>query len=105
LLIPLAVTSTAGMVRRLGKRWQQLHRLIYLIAIGGVIHYWWLVKADIRLPLIYGTILTALLVFRMGATRWRSVANTLLARLRVSARTKTPDRPKASKPAHPETIP
>jgi len=66
LLIPLAVTSTGGMVRRLGKRWQQLHRLIYLIAIGGVIHYWWLVKADVRLPLIYGAILAALLCYRLS---------------------------------------
>jgi len=65
LLIPLAVTSTGGMVRRLGKRWQQLHRLIYLVAIGGVVHYWWLVKADLRLPLIYGAILAALLGYRL----------------------------------------
>ncbi|MGB9104870.1 MAG: protein-methionine-sulfoxide reductase heme-binding subunit MsrQ, partial [Terriglobales bacterium] len=48
LLIPLAATSTAGMIRRLGKRWQMLHRLIYVSAIAGVIHYWWLVKADVR---------------------------------------------------------
>ena len=70
LLIPLAVTSTSGMVRRLGKRWQQLHRLIYLIAIGGVIHYLWLVKADTRKPLIYGAILGALLGYRLLA-KWR----------------------------------
>jgi sulfoxide reductase heme-binding subunit YedZ len=69
-LIPLAVTSTSGMVRRLGKRWQQLHRLIYLIAIGGVIHYLWLVKADTRKPLIYGAILGALLGYRLLA-KWR----------------------------------
>jgi len=65
LLIPLAGTSTGAMVRLLGKRWQQLHRLTYLIAIGGVIHYWWLVKADVRLPLTYGAILAALLSYRM----------------------------------------
>ena len=64
LLIPLAVTSTSGMVRRLGKRWQQLHRLIYLTAIGGVIHYLWLVKADTRKPFIYGAILALLLGYR-----------------------------------------
>ncbi len=69
-LIPLAVTSTSGMVRRLGKRWQQLHRLIYLIAIGGVTHYLWLVKADTRKPLIYGAILAALLGYRLLA-KWR----------------------------------
>src|SRR5205823_12745300 len=57
LLIPLAVTSTAGWIRRLGgKRWQTLHRLVYVSAICGVIHYLWLVKADIRKPLEYGAI-------------------------------------------------
>jgi sulfoxide reductase heme-binding subunit YedZ len=74
LLIPLALTSTAGMVRRLGKRWQQLHRLIYLIAIGGVVHYWWLVKADIRLPLIYGAVLAALLAYRaVAGWKWKTI--------------------------------
>src|SRR5215467_1966090 len=69
LLIPLALTSTAGWIRRLGgKRWQALHRLIYVSAICGVIHYLWLVKADIRKPMIYGTILAALLLFRVF--RW-----------------------------------
>ena len=66
LLIPLALTSTADSIRRLGgKRWQALHRLIYVSAIAGVIHYLWLVKADIRKPLIYGTILAALLSYRL----------------------------------------
>jgi methionine sulfoxide reductase heme-binding subunit len=64
LLIPLALTSTAAMVRRLGKRWQKLHRLIYITAAGGVIHYWWLVKKDIRWPLTYGIVLALLLAFR-----------------------------------------
>ncbi len=74
LLIPLALTSTAGMVRRLGKRWQQLHRLIYLIAIGGVVHYWWLVKADIRLPLIYGAVLAVLLAYRaVAGWKWKTI--------------------------------
>jgi sulfoxide reductase heme-binding subunit YedZ len=68
LLIPLALTSTAGWIRRLGgKRWQALHRLIYVSAIAGVIHYLWLVKADIRKPLIYGAILAALLLYRIVA--------------------------------------
>src|SRR6186997_1103718 len=54
LMIPLAVTSTAGWIRRLGgKRWQALHRLIYASAVLGVVHYWWLVKADISRPLAY----------------------------------------------------
>ena len=66
LLIPLALTSTAGSIRRLGgKRWQALHRLIYVSAIAGVIHYLWLVKADIREPLIYGAILAVLLSYRV----------------------------------------
>jgi len=66
LLMPLALTSTSGMIRRLGRRWQQLHRLTYVIAIGGVVHFLWLVKADIRRPLIYGSILTLLLACRLA---------------------------------------
>jgi sulfoxide reductase heme-binding subunit YedZ len=66
LLIPLALTSTAGSIRRLGgKRWQALHRLIYVSAIAGVIHYLWLVKKDIRKPLVYGAILAVLLGYRI----------------------------------------
>ena len=66
LLIPLALTSTSGWIRRLGgKRWQALHRLIYAAAICGVIHYLWLVKADIRKPLQYGTVLAVLLGYRV----------------------------------------
>jgi sulfoxide reductase heme-binding subunit YedZ len=66
LLIPLALTSTKGWIRRLGgKRWQALHRLIYFSAIVGVIHYWWLVKADIHLPLEYAGVLTILLGYRI----------------------------------------
>jgi sulfoxide reductase heme-binding subunit YedZ len=72
MLIPLAATSTNAMVKRLGgKRWQRLHRLVYLIAIGGVVHYWWLVKKDITQPAIYGTILAVLLGYRILA-RFRS---------------------------------
>jgi sulfoxide reductase heme-binding subunit YedZ len=66
LLIPLAATSTNGMVRRLGgRRWQRLHRLVYVIAIGGVLHFLWLVKSDIREPLLYGAILALLLSYRV----------------------------------------
>ena len=64
-MIPLALTSTAGMIRRLGKRWQQLHRLVYLAAIAGVIHFYWLVKADISRPAQYGIVLTLLLGYRL----------------------------------------
>src|SRR6185437_15195518 len=66
LLIPLAATSTAGMIRRLGgRRWHRLHQLIYLAAVGGVIHYWWLVKADISSPEKYAAIIGGLLAFRL----------------------------------------
>jgi sulfoxide reductase heme-binding subunit YedZ len=65
LLIPLAVTSTNKMIKRLGKRWQPLHRLIYIIGIGGVVHYFQLVKADIRNPTIYAILLGILLGYRL----------------------------------------
>jgi sulfoxide reductase heme-binding subunit YedZ len=68
LLIPLAVTSTRGMQRRLGRRWAKLHRLVYAVAILGVWHYWWQVKADIREPAIYAGILALLLGYRV----WRN---------------------------------
>jgi sulfoxide reductase heme-binding subunit YedZ len=65
LMVPLALTSTQGMMRRLGgARWKALHRLVYVTAIGGVIHYLWLVKADRHRPLIYGAILALLLGYR-----------------------------------------
>jgi len=68
LLIPLALTSTRGWIRRLGgKRWQALHRLIYVSAIAGVIHYWWLVKADVTKPQQYAFVLSLLLGYRIVA--------------------------------------
>ena len=70
IMVPLAATSTAGMIRRLGKRWQQLHRLVYLAAIAGVIHFYWLVKADISRPAQYGAVLALLLGFRL-VVKWR----------------------------------
>ncbi len=66
LMTPLAVTSTRGWIRRLGPRWKALHRLVYLIAILGVVHFWWLVKADWREPALYAGILALLLVIRVG---------------------------------------
>jgi methionine sulfoxide reductase heme-binding subunit len=66
MMVPLAVTSTAGWVRRLGfRRWQKLHRLVYFSALAGVIHYYWLVKSDIRLPLLYAAILGVLMGYRL----------------------------------------
>lgn len=83
LLIPLAITSTTGWIRRLGgKRWQMLHRLIYVSAICGVIHYLWLVKADIRKPLEYGAILAVLLSYRLVVWILPKSANRNLAPLR-----------------------
>jgi sulfoxide reductase heme-binding subunit YedZ len=66
LLVPLAITSTAGMIRRLGGRaWRRLHRLAYVAAALGVVHYWWLVKLDTRPPRNYGIVLAALLSIRV----------------------------------------
>jgi len=66
LLIPLAITSTAGWIRRLGgKRWQALHRSIYAAATLGVIHYYWLVKSDVRKPVFYGALVAILLGWRL----------------------------------------
>jgi len=67
LLIPLALTSTAWSIRRLGgKNWQRLHRLIYFTGILAVVHYTWLVKADLRKPIEYGVVLGMLLAYRVG---------------------------------------
>jgi methionine sulfoxide reductase heme-binding subunit len=67
LLIPLAITSTKGWIRRLGgKRWQTLHRAVYISAICGVIHYYWLVKSDVRKPVFYGVLVGALLLWRLA---------------------------------------
>ncbi|OGU22152.1 MAG: sulfoxide reductase heme-binding subunit YedZ [Hydrogenophilales bacterium RIFOXYD1_FULL_62_11] len=65
LLIPLASTSTHAMMRRLGRRWQHLHRLIYLVALLAVVHYLWLVKKDLTSPLIYGAVVVILLALRL----------------------------------------
>jgi sulfoxide reductase heme-binding subunit YedZ len=70
LLLPLALTSTNGMMRRLGRRWQSLHRLIYLIAALAVWHFYWQVKRDVREPLLYVGMLALLLAYRL--LRWRA---------------------------------
>jgi len=68
LMIPLAITSTAGWIRRLGgRRWQMLHRAIYVTAMAGVGHYYWLVKSDVHKPIEYGLIVLALLAWRVGS--------------------------------------
>ena len=64
-MIPLAITSTKGWIRRLsGRRWQLLHRLVYVTGIAAVIHYYWLVKSDVRMPLFYGSLIAILLAYR-----------------------------------------
>jgi sulfoxide reductase heme-binding subunit YedZ len=67
LLIPLALTSTKASIRRLGKRWQKLHRLVYLAAGLGVLHFIWLVKSDLRDPLIFAAVFVLLMVLRIPA--------------------------------------
>lgn len=69
LLLPLALTSTKASMRRLGKRWKPLHKLVYVAAVLVIIHFVWLVKADIREPLMYGAILGALLLLRLPPLR------------------------------------
>ena len=68
-LVPLAITSTQGWVRRLGPRWQTLHRLVYVAALLSSLHFVWLVKADLREPLIYGAVIGLLLVLRLPIVR------------------------------------
>jgi sulfoxide reductase heme-binding subunit YedZ len=78
-MLPLAITSTASMIRRLGgRRWQLLHRLTYSAIVAGVLHYWWLVKADARRPDSYALVVGLLLAFRMWW--WIRSTKTPLAR-------------------------
>jgi methionine sulfoxide reductase heme-binding subunit len=83
LMVPLAITSTTGWIRRLGKKWAQLHRLIYATAVAGVLHYWWLVKADLSRPVAYAVIVAALLGFRV----WKSRTKAAPLRVQVASRT------------------
>ena len=64
-LVPLAITSTRGWMRRLGRRWGRLHRLVYAVAVLAVLHFWWIVKSDLREPMLYAGILAALLGWRL----------------------------------------
>jgi sulfoxide reductase heme-binding subunit YedZ len=85
LLIPLAVTSTNGMMRRLGRRWQTLHRLVYVIAVLGVWHFYWQVKRDVREPLLYGGMLAILLGYRVVRARSRRRAAAASSGVAVTA--------------------
>jgi methionine sulfoxide reductase heme-binding subunit len=87
LLIPLAVTSTNRMMRRLGRRWQKLHRLVYVIAVLGVWHFYWQVKRDIREPLIYAGILAVLLVYRRARLRRKATSQVVATSKSGSATT------------------
>jgi sulfoxide reductase heme-binding subunit YedZ len=88
-MIPLAATSTNAMVKRLGAaRWQALHRLAYAIAIGGVVHYWWLVKRDLTQPAIYAAVLALVLGYRVVAAG-RSRAGSQRATGRTMSRVST----------------
>lgn len=84
LLLPLALTSTRGWMRRLGRNWKRLHRLVYAAALLAVVHYVWLVKSDIREPLLYGAALALLLALRLPPVR------KTLSRLRNRLRPQTP---------------
>jgi sulfoxide reductase heme-binding subunit YedZ len=84
LMVPLAITSTGGMIRRLGRRWQQLHRLVYVAAIAAVLHFYWLVKADIRRPAQYATVLGLLLGWRLLAALKPSAGSASTSTLRNS---------------------
>ena len=73
-IVPLAATSTAGMIRRLGgKNWQRLHRLVYVAALAGVVHYYWLVKSDVRRPVMYAGITLVLLAARIPWRKRRGI--------------------------------
>ena len=76
LMAPLAITSTAGWIRRLGgRRWQLLHRLVYVSAVAGVVHYYWLVKSDIRKPVLYASLVLLLLAYRAVAAIRKSAGS------------------------------
>lgn len=80
-MLPLALTSTRGWILRLGgRRWQTLHRLVYVSAIAGVVHYYWLVKSDVHLPLLYGSLVAILLLIRVAfqlRNRWGAPRTTV----------------------------
>jgi len=80
MLVPLAVTSTAGWMRRLGRRWHRIHKLVYPAAVLGCVHFWWQVKADWREPLIYAATLALLLGWRAWRARARLQPRVTLAR-------------------------
>jgi sulfoxide reductase heme-binding subunit YedZ len=96
LLLPLAITSTRGWMRRLGKNWKRLHRLVYFAGVFAVVHYVWLVKSDIREPLMYGAGLAALLIVRLPPVR--------RAAIRLRHRLATPRTTQPKQPVAPRNV-
>jgi sulfoxide reductase heme-binding subunit YedZ len=94
ILLPLAVTSTKGWMRRMGKRWKALHRWVYVAAVLVIVHYVWLVKSDIRTPLLYGAVVAILLILRAPAVARR------VRQLRQARRSQQPRRPTAPAAPH-----
>ena len=80
LLLPLAITSTKGWIKRLGRNWGRLHKLVYAVGVLAVLHFWWLVKSDIREPLLYAAILVVLLGWR----GWKWLAKRRVAAVRAT---------------------
>lgn len=81
LLIPLAVTSTNGMMKRLGKKWRSLHKSVYLVAILGVLHYFWLVKKDLTEPVVYASILAGLFGVRLAKkVDWKKLRDAIFSK-------------------------
>lgn len=100
LLVPLAITSTTGWIRRLGRNWGRLHKAIYAIGVLAVLHFWWLVKSDIREPLLYAGILAVLLGWRA----WKAISRRRTAAAATAAR-QVPPRPAATTASASSTAP
>ena len=99
-MVPLAITSTAGWVRRLGgKRWQKLHYLVYVTAIAAALHYWWLVKADITVPRRFAVIVALFLGYRVVAYFLKKRNDAALARAQAREKKLAPNDTPAKKPA------
>jgi sulfoxide reductase heme-binding subunit YedZ len=101
LLVPLALTSTKGWIRRLGKRWQKLHKVVYLAAGLGVLHFIWLVKSDLRDPLIFAAVFALLMALRIPALAGRKPKRAVKApaATRRAAAESQDDRPGETRPA------
>lgn len=87
LLLLLALTSTQAAIRRLGRNWGRLHKLVYLIGVLAVLHFWWLVKSDVREPALYAAILAVLLGWRL----WKKLRATVASRIANARRTSATD--------------